>query len=497
MLHWEGKQRKPEKSAEFYLSDVFSPNFKKHTDSDADIELLMSDSPIFYNTSERNDNILHEFQQSNLLFEGDNFQVLQKLTKKMKGMIDLIYIDPPFMKNTSFYRQIALRGLEKDVIYKQKQFTDTWNLAEYLQFLYERIILLKDILRDTGSIYIHLDEDAAHYVKVIMDEVFGRENFRRQIIWNTASLNVAGFKGEVRDNYIYATGIILFYTKSDNYTFNPQFKQHSEEFIAKKYKKSDDHGRYRITRRKNKIYLHDDPGEPYTNIWNDILSFNYAKAASQESVFYPTQKPEGLLERIIKASSNPGDVILDCFSGSGTTASVAQKLDRKWIACDSNTIAIHISSKRLQRLLSPEFSSKNIRSFQIWKEKILEPLNNPIKLVMDRNGDYVTIEIVEVNEIQIYENAKVKQKKIEPPPFALLDSVFISFSPESESSQPFIVEFSDIPRGRKESIKGKYTFFLPDRMENSQVANVRVYDIFGNCYNSRLELRNISDSDLD
>jgi hypothetical protein len=299
----------------------------------------------------------------------------------------------------------------------------------------------------------------------------------------------------VRNNYIYATGIILFYTKSSNYTFNPQFTPHSQEFIDKKYKLKDSNGKYRITRRKNKIYLKDDSGEPITNIWNDILSFNYAKAASRESVFYPTQKPEGLLDRIIKTSSNPGDIVLDCFSGSGTTATVAQKLNRKWIACDTNSNAVHITSKRLQRLISPEFSSKNIRSFQIWKGRNLEPLNNPIKLEIDRNVDYVTIEIVEVNETQIYKNAKVKQKKVDPPPLALLDSVFVSFSPDSTSSQPFIIEFSDIPRGRKESIKGKYTFFLPNQMENTRVAQVRVFDIFGNCYNSRLELGNISDND--
>jgi DNA modification methylase len=373
------------------------------------------------------------------------------------------------------------------VIYKQKQYTDTWSLEEYLQFLYERLYLIRDLLKDTGSIYVHLDEDAAHYIKIILDEVFGRENFRRQIIWNTASLNVAGFKGNVRDNYIYASGIILFYTKSDSYTFNPQYNPHSKEFIEKKYKKKDENGRYRITRRNNKIYLKDDSGEPITNVWNDILSFNYAKAASRESVFYPTQKPEALLRRIILTSSNPGDVVLDCFAGSGTTSAVAQKLNRKWIACDNNANAIHISSKRIQRIICNENSLVNTRSFQVWDEKKHKTTINPIKILGERKNAYLTLSIAEIDNSQIYANTDITPKTSLISNYSLIDSIFVFFSTDSQEDNPFQIHFSDIPRGRKESIVGTYRFFIPKWKENDLITKIRIYDIFGNMYEKKMK----------
>ncbi|TFG21091.1 MAG: site-specific DNA-methyltransferase [Promethearchaeota archaeon] len=488
MLHWEGKAQKKGKSVSFTLSQVFAPIFKKLNNFNEVENLKDPESPKTFPSSHYSDSCYEEFTNFNLLFQGDNMSVLQELREKMKGMIDLVYIDPPFMKNTSFYRQVCLRGIDNEVSYKQKQYSDTWELDTYLQFLYERFYLLKDLLSDSGSIYVHLDEDAAHYIKLILDEVFGRENFRRQIIWNTASLNVAGFKGQVRDNYVYATGIILFYSKTDSYTFNPQYTPHSQEFMDKKYNKSDENGKYRITRRDNKIYMKEDRGELITNIWNDILSFNYAIAASRESVFYPTQKPEALLERIIKTSTIPGDVVLDCFSGSGTTAAVAQKLDRKWIACDNNNIAIHTTSKRLQRIIASELSQEIIRSFQIWQSGKNELFKNPIKCEIERNGNMVIVKIVEVDEILVYKNAKMKQKINQPSKFALIDSVLISFSSISSNSPPFVIQFSDIPRGRKEPIKGEYNFTVPNWMKNSQFVHIWVYDIFGNYYHNMVEM---------
>ncbi len=488
MLHWEGKAQKKGKRVSFTLSQVFAPIFKKLKNFNDKVILKDPESPKTFSSSRYSDSWHEEFSNFNLLFQGDNMNVLQELRKKMKGMIDLVYIDPPFMKNVSFYRQVCLRGIDNEVSYKQKQYSDTWELDSYLQFLYERFYLLKDLLSDSGSIYVHLDEDAAHYIKVILDEVFGRENFRRQIIWNTASLNVAGFKGQVRDNYIYATGIILFYSKTDSYTFNPQYIPHSQEFMDKRYKKSDENGKYRITRRDNKIYMKEDKGEPITNIWNDILSFNYAIAASRESVFYPTQKPEALLERIIKTSTMPGNVVLDCFSGSGTTAAVTQKLDRKWIACDNNNVAIHTTSKRLQRIITSESSLGTTRSFQIWQSYANEAFKNPVKHEIKRNKDIVTVKIVDVDEILVYKNAKMKQKMIRPSKFALIDSVLVSFSSVSSNSPPFVIHFSDIPRGRKESIRGEYNFTVPNWMKNHQFLHIRVYDIFGNCYNDIIEI---------
>ncbi len=497
MLHWEVKSDKKVKIATLHLSHVFTPSFKKTDTKRNTFEIFDPNSFSSLVSQQYSNSLCLEFHTHNMLFHGDNLEILHKLRKDMKETVDLIYIDPPFMKNVSFFRQIALRGIEEDVIYKQKQYSDTWELEEYLQFLYERLVILKDLLKNTGSIYIHLDEDAAHYIKVLLDEVFGKENFRRQIIWNTASLNVAGFKGNVRDNYIYATGILLFYTKSTKYTFNPQFTEHPDEFIKKKYKKSDEKGRYRITRRDNKIYLKDDPGEPITNIWNDILSFNYAKIASKESVFYPTQKPNALLERIIKTSSNPGDTVLDCFSGSGTTAAIAQKLNRKWIACDNNPIAIHTCEKRIQRLMMKSTNPSKERSFQVWSIHKPKLTNNPIQYGIEWNNDIISVAISDVDQRSIYENARFKPKQDSLPKLALLDSIFFAFALASQDEFPSSIHYSDIPRGRKESIAGKYQFLVPVNAKKVVYVGIRAVDIFGAEYSEIYMLKASKNSDSD
>jgi hypothetical protein len=243
--------------------------------------------------------------------------------------------------------------------------------------------------------------------------------------------------------------------------------------------------------------MNKDPGEPITNIWNDILSFNYAKIASRESVFYPTQKPEALLERIIKSSSNLGDIVLDCFSGSGTTASVAQKLNRRWIACDSNQNAIHTSSKRLQRQKNPESSSNKVKSFQIWRSEESVNLNNPFLLEGKRNGDTISINITKIDENLILENAKEIKKKSSNSKFALIDSVYLSFSTNPQIPVPYTIHYSDIPRGRKEPIKENYQVSLPPWLDKEAFVHIRVFDIFGNCYDSIIDSSQPIDNDSD
>jgi len=284
----------------------------------------------------------------NKLIHGNNSLVMSSLLEDFKGKIKLIYVDPPFATGTDWNYKIRI-GEEKKTIKQDqsdlelKAYQDTWgkDVSNYLQMIYERLYLMRELLAEDGSIYVHLDRNIAHYVKVIMDEIFGSDCFRSQIIWNTASINVAGYKTQA-NNWIYAQGIILYYSKNkDQFIFN---RQHVKNL---KYQHEDEKGKYRITRRKKeKVYESEDLGDPMTDIWNDILSFNYVKAAL-ESVGYPTQKPQDLLKRIILTSSNPGDLVADFFSGGGTTLVVAEKLGRKWIGCDSSRYAIHVTRKRL------------------------------------------------------------------------------------------------------------------------------------------------------
>ncbi|NHI90928.1 MAG: site-specific DNA-methyltransferase [Candidatus Lokiarchaeota archaeon] len=310
----------------------------------------------------------------NKLIYGNNKIAMAILLREFKGKINLIYIDPPFATGTDWNYKIRIGEDRKSIKEEQspleeKAYKDTWGkgINNYLQMIYERLFLMRELLSENGSIYVHLDRNIVHYVKIIMDEIFGSDCFRSQIIWNTASINVAGFKTQA-NNWIYAQGIILYYTKNkDQFVFNRQYIKNL------KYRHEDEKGKYRITRRKKeKVYESEDVGDPMTDVWNDILSFNYVKAAL-ESVGYPTQKPEALLERIILASSNPGDLIADFFSGSGTTLLVAEKLGRKWIGCDSSRYGIHVTRKRL--LDREDFKDINMHSNYNTNINVFEILN--------------------------------------------------------------------------------------------------------------------------
>ena len=230
----------------------------------------------------------------NLLFHGDNKDVLATLLEKgFRGKIDLIYIDPPFKSGADYVRKVELRGVKNSnkldnddaSILQQTMYFDIWNNDNYLQFMYERLLLLKELLSETGSIYVHLDSYIGHYIKILMDEIFGQGNFRSSIIWNTSVPQVAGFKW-LSNGWIYSQAMILYYTKSKtNYVFNKQY-------IEVKQKSGD------ISKK------------PISDIWNDIKNFAGIFGAKDSKTGFQTQKPEALLERIIKASSNPEDIVL-------------------------------------------------------------------------------------------------------------------------------------------------------------------------------------------
>lgn len=269
----------------------------------------------------------------NRIYWGDNLQVMSHLLKEFRGKVDLIYIDPPFDSKAEYKKAIKLRGrtAESDTsTFEEKQYGDIWTNDEYLQFMYERLILCRELLSDTGSIYVHMDEKRSHYVKIILDEVFGSNNFRREIVWRIGW--ISGYKSKA-NQWIRNHDIILYYTKTSSSVFNKEYIPYPNDY------------------RRRDGSAPQGQGYPIEDTWNcsdlDTMNSIQIMSFSSEKVGYPTQKNENLLERIIKASSNPGDIVFDCFMGSGTTQAVAMKLGRRFIGADINVGAVHTTTKRL------------------------------------------------------------------------------------------------------------------------------------------------------
>lgn len=270
----------------------------------------------------------------NKIIFGDNLQVLKTLVEmKHRGELKnadgtdgvrLVYIDPPFATKQDFSNKDS------------KAYSDKLAGAEFLEWLRKRLILLREVLADDGSIYVHLDWHKAHYVKVLMDEIFGEGNFCNEIVWYYRRWNIAG-KYFARNH-----DTIFWYTKNKgNHVFNQMYIPKSEKSSAQgKAWKSviGEDGKRRSIQTDEKT-----KGVPMPDTW-EISMIN---PVAKERIGYPTQKPEKLLERIIKSSSNNGDLILDCFGGSGTTAAVAEKLGRRWITVDAGKLSIYTIQKRI------------------------------------------------------------------------------------------------------------------------------------------------------
>jgi len=336
----------------------------------------------------------HPTEWRNRLIWGDKKYVIPSLLPEFAGKVNLIYIDPPFATGADFSFTATIPESDESFtkepsIIEQKAYRDTWgrNLDSYLQWFYETLVLLRELLTENGSIYVHLDWHVGHYVKAVLDEVFGYENFESQIIWQRVTGHMDTQNG-----------------KSKTIIWIRQYASYDEHYLATHYQNQDPDGRrYELDqisaagqgparlffgklleppagthwrwsqeridqlckesrivitsggRPRYKRYLDDQKGKTVQSIWTDISPVN---SQAKEDTGYSTQKPEALLERIIKASSNEGDLVLDCFCGSGTTAAVAEKLGRKWIACDLGRFAIHTIRKRL-------LSINNVKPFVV------------------------------------------------------------------------------------------------------------------------------------
>jgi len=335
---------------------------------------------------------------TNKLIWGDNKLILSSLKNgpmreeiERQGGIKLIYIDPPFDVGADFSMDIEIGDdtfTKKPNILEEIAYRDTWGMGadSFIAMIYERLVLMRDLLAEDGSIYVHCDWRVNTFIRQVMDEVFGRNFFKNEITWKRQPPRGAR---AVASQYARTSDNLMFYTRGENYAWNPQFRKYSEDYIKSKFTNTDADGRkYRVgdigdysaksierLRTEGKIYdypsgkvglkrfLDEQKGEIISDIWDDIPEVN---AMAIERVDYPTQKPEALLERIINASSNEGDLVADFFCGSGTAATVAEKLGRKWIVADLGKFAIHTTRKRLigvQRQLKAE--GKNYRAFEI------------------------------------------------------------------------------------------------------------------------------------
>lgn len=274
----------------------------------------------------------------NLLIQSDCLSACAYL-KKEDTKIDLVYIDPPFASGADYAKTLYLRTGEKSSIESEDStlgeeimYGDIWQKEDYLNWLYERLLAIREVMSETASIYVHIDWHIGHYVKILLDEVFGEENFKNEIIW--------GYRtgGTTPNAYARKHDTILFYTKSEKYLFNTQYYK---SYQQKKYNFSEKYPEY--FDEEKKMWYHNSVCR---DVWEDIYPIG-TEPGNSERTDYATQKPEALLKRIIEASSDEGMIVADFFIGSGTTAKVASDLGRKFVACDIGVNAIQNTRDRL------------------------------------------------------------------------------------------------------------------------------------------------------
>lgn len=383
----------------------------------------------------------------NKIFWGDNLQVMSHLLKQFRGKVDLIYIDPPFDSKADYKKQITLKGTSASndrTSFEEKQYTDIWANDDYLQFMYERIVIARELLSETGSLYLHCDWHKSHHLRCILDEIFGSENCHNVITWKRS--HAQGNSGQGAVHFGRVSDTILIYSKLGKPVWNPQYVSYTQEVLDRDYKYLDEEtgeryrlmpvdgpggaskgnpyyeflgvtGYWRYSKDKmqdlydkgeivlsstgrslsRKRFLKDAKGTPVTDLWDDL---NRVSPTSNERLDYPTQKPELLLERIISNSSNAGQIVLDFFMGSGTTQAVAMKLGRRFIGADINLGAIQTTSKRLisvakalrQRPLDP--NTKYFTGVEIYNVNHYDIFRNPVQ------AKELLVEALEVQKLE-------------------------------------------------------------------------------------------------
>ena len=382
-------------------------------------ELVAPSKDSNYQDLFRTNSKTHNFDTINKLIYGDNLLAIAALlsnggeNKSIRESVDLIYIDPPFDSKMDYQTKINILGgdfHQKPTAIEQFAYSDTWHegTKSYLESLSPLLYLLKECLSPSGSIYIHLGKTVSNYVKVVADNIFGADNFHNEITWKRSHAH--GDTGQGATHFGRVTESIFLYSKGSP-IWNPAYKAYTPEILARDYKYIDEatgekyrlmpvdgpggaakgnpfyeflgvKGYWRYSQAKmqelydsgeivlsktgkslsRKRFLKDAKGTPVTELWDDV---NRISPTSRERLNYPTQKPEALLERIISTSSNPGSLVLDCFAGSGTTAAVAERLGRQWLAVDLGKPACMVTRKRLIDQDAKPFLYQHIGDYQV------------------------------------------------------------------------------------------------------------------------------------
>ncbi len=344
----------------------------------------------------------------NKIFWGDNLQVMSHLLKEFRGKVDLIYIDPPFDSKADYRKRVEFQSTKAEGLsssFEEKQYGDIWTNDEYLQFMHERLVMARELLSTKGSFILHCDWHKVHHLRCLADEIFGAHRFRNEIAW------CYGGGGAPKTEYPCKHDNLLWYTASADWTFHKQFRPYSEGTTQRG-----------LTEVKGENYTLNDEGAMLNDWWSESEVQKILSPTAYENLKYPTQKPEGLLKRIISGHSNPGDIIFDCFMGSGTTQAVAMKLGRRFIGADINLGAIQTTTKRLIKAASElrqmplggggalftGFEIYNVNQYDIFRNPIqardllieaLEIQKLEFNTVFDGEKDGRMIKIMPVNRI--------------------------------------------------------------------------------------------------
>lgn len=378
-LHWTGKRP--------YRSTVYYP---------AQLKEVYGDSVSFVDKEGNSVNWL------NKIYWGDNLQVMSHLLRDYRGQVDLIYIDPPFDSKADYKKKIELKGKtvsNDQSSFEDKQYGDIWINDEYLQFMYERLILCRELLSKEGCIFLHCDWHKSAQLRLLLDEIFGPSNFRNEIIWHYKRWTASSKAFQSMHDNIY------FYCKSSNYTFN-KIEIEEEDYLKERKANRGWNSNTVISGGKrirqlivyNKELFENAVNEGRVNLaeWDkvvyslgkkvpdDVWDMPFINPVSNERLNYPTQKPETILNRIISVCSNPGDLIFDCFMGSGTTQAVAMKLGRRFIGADINLGAVQTTTKRLVNIANELNDSiisdaKLFTGFEVYNVNNYDVFRNPIE----------------------------------------------------------------------------------------------------------------------